>query len=204
MEAKQNDHGDAAAAAAATVAAGFVQKTTRTSDDDGQSFNLKNKIPFQYPKDSPHKPPRYIQIKQSSIAGLGCFATSKIPAGKTIGEYTGTIITEEESIRKRSAYMMTVQDGNKVLHVIDAANKKTSSWTRYINCCRHLGEQNAIFRQYKKKIYVRTMKDVEPGEEVLVFYGADYAEELLGYEELPSHDEWIRNQKRKRSLSSEK
>ena len=49
---------------------------------------------------------------------------------------------------------------------------------RYINCSRYEKEQNLIAFQYYGEIYYRTYKNVKPGEELLVWYGDEYAREL--------------------------
>ena len=51
----------------------------------------------------------------------------------------------------------------------------TSSWQRWVNCARHVTEQNVECHQCYGKVLYRTTRDVHPGEELLVFYGEEYA-----------------------------
>lgn len=68
-------------------------------------------------------------------------------------------------------------DGDPI-HFIDALDKSKSNWMRYVNCARNEDEQNLIAYQYKGDIYYRSFKDIEPGKELLVWYGQDYGKDL--------------------------
>ncbi|MEF2175879.1 MAG: SET domain-containing protein-lysine N-methyltransferase [Candidatus Absconditabacteria bacterium] len=129
--------------------------------------------------------PSRVFIKSSNIekSGFGAFANQFISKGAVIGEYIGKIIDPKLFDQKRSHtdYGFSVRDGSKVLFVIDAANKKHGNWTRYINCARNRSEENVKFFQYKKRIFVKTLIDIKPGAELLVWYGFEYGEKLLGY-----------------------
>ena len=49
---------------------------------------------------------------------------------------------------------------------------------RFINCARYEEEQNLVAFQYHKNIYYRTIQHIYPGDELLVWYGDDYAMDL--------------------------
>ncbi len=49
---------------------------------------------------------------------------------------------------------------------------------RYVNCARFNGEQNLMAFQYCRAIYYRTSRVIKTGEELLVWYGDEYGEEL--------------------------
>ena len=66
----------------------------------------------------------------------------------------------------------------KFNHFIDGKDESNSNWLRYINCSRCENEQNLVAFQYRGEIYYRTYKEVKPGDELLVWYGDKYAEEL--------------------------
>ncbi len=70
------------------------------------------------------------------------------------------------------------RDG-EITHYIDGYNLDTSSWLRFINCARNSAEENVLVAECKGKIYYLTYKDVYPGQELLVYYGDNYAT-LLG------------------------
>ena len=50
-----------------------------------------------------------------------------------------------------------------------------SNWMRYVNCARNEAEQNLIAYQYRGQIYYRSIKEIQPGKELLVYYGEEYA-----------------------------
>ena len=63
---------------------------------------------------------------------------------------------------------------------IDGYNEMTSTWLRWVNCARHIKEQNLGNFQCHGRLFYMTIKDVLPGQELLIYYGHEYAEEGLG------------------------
>ena len=49
---------------------------------------------------------------------------------------------------------------------------------RYVNCARKESEQNLIAFQHGGQVLYRCCRPVRSGEELLVWYGDDYAKEL--------------------------
>ena len=49
---------------------------------------------------------------------------------------------------------------------------------RFVNCSRCEDEQNLVAYQFRGKIYYRTYKPINPGQELLVWYGESYAKDL--------------------------
>lgn len=73
---------------------------------------------------------------------------------------------------------------------IDGRDESTSNWLRFINCARNEEEQNMVAFQYHGRIYYRTFKTVYPGNELLVWYGEEYAADLgitVEYSGTPIH-----------------
>lgn len=129
--------------------------------------------------------PSRVFIKSSNIekSGFWAFANQFISKWAVIWEYIWKIIDPKLFDQKRSHtdYGFSVRDWSKVLFVIDAANKKHWNWTRYINCARNRSEENVKFFQYKKRIFVKTLIDIKPWAELLVWYWFEYWEKLLWY-----------------------
>ena len=61
---------------------------------------------------------------------------------------------------------------------MDGSDPSCSNWLRFINCARNEEEQNMEAYQYHGEIYYLTFKAVYPGNELMVWYGEKYAEEL--------------------------
>ena len=49
---------------------------------------------------------------------------------------------------------------------------------RFVNCSRYEREQNLVSFQYRGEIYYRSYKEIQPGTELLVWYGDKYANDL--------------------------
>ena len=71
-----------------------------------------------------------------------------------------------------------MQRGQDFDYYIDAYNESTSSWLRWINCARHIKEQNVSFQACRGKAFFLTSRDIAPGEELLIYYGHSYAQSM--------------------------
>ena len=61
---------------------------------------------------------------------------------------------------------------------VDAKDTSMSNWLRYVNCARHISEQNVVASTCGGHIYYRTIADIAPHTELLVDYGEAYAKWL--------------------------
>jgi SET domain-containing protein len=117
--------------------------------------------------------PRPFRLARSRT-GLGIFATRPIKKRTRIAEYKGPLISNEEAIRREGR-------GNRYLYEIN------SRWTvdgtpraniaRYFN---HSCNPNAESYTVGKRIFVRTIKNIEPGQEIVYDYGTDYLKNVIG------------------------
>ena len=55
---------------------------------------------------------------------------------------------------------------------------KTSNWLRFVNCPRKEVERNVNQFNCKGKVHYMVTKDVYPGQELLIYYGDEYARYL--------------------------
>jgi hypothetical protein len=109
-----------------------------------------------------------------SKTGLGLFATRLIPKGEFIVQYRGRKLT--------NAVADALADrGNKYLYelnsrwTIDGANRKNVA--RYANhSCRPNAESD-VLRGHK--IIIRSIRKIQPDEEILYDYGKDYFNLIL-------------------------
>ncbi|XP_064595822.1 histone-lysine N-methyltransferase PRDM9-like [Liolophura sinensis] len=123
--------------------------------------------------------PSCLKIKTSGIlgAGQGVFATQHIPTRTKFGPYKGEIIRDIDTAHSTGYSWQIYKDG-KPSHFVDASNPELSNWMRFVNCARTESEQNLTAFQYMGEVYYRSHVDIEEGQELLVWYGADYGTEL--------------------------
>ena len=62
---------------------------------------------------------------------------------------------------------------------IDAKDETVANWMRFVNCSQSDDTKNVQAIQHNGKIYYWTCRDIEAGEELLVWYGGRYAK-ILG------------------------
>ncbi|XP_052260242.1 uncharacterized protein LOC127864550 isoform X5 [Dreissena polymorpha] len=123
-----------------------------------------------------HTLPECLEIKSSKKvrAGLGVFSKVGLASRIMFGPYRGDIITDNP----KSGYCWQIYKEGKASHFVDAQNKATSNWMRYVNCAMKEADQNLVAFQYKGGIYYCTLKPISPEEELLVWYGDEFAREL--------------------------
>ena len=68
--------------------------------------------------------------------------------------------------------------GGQENHYVDGYDMTTSNWLRWINCARHVNEENVYCLHCRGKPYYVTSRDIHPGEELLVYYGEIYGNRL--------------------------
>ena len=109
------------------------------------------------------------EIRPSRIQGLGAFATRRIPSGRRLIEYTGERLTPEQADarypdaagERHHTYLFAIDDDV----VIDAAVGGTDA--RFIN---HSCDPNCDAVIDDGRIWIETIREVEPGEELAYDY----------------------------------
>ncbi|EDO42312.1 predicted protein, partial [Nematostella vectensis] len=117
--------------------------------------------------------PSEVQLCTSSIPGwgYGVCAMQPIPQGTWVGPFEGKrILPRDIPLDADTSMMWEIFHEDEVVCYLDASNENESSWMRFIRCARYRGEQNLDLMQYHGNVYYRAFKDIEPGEELLVWY----------------------------------
>ena len=118
-------------------------------------------------------PPRPFRIARSRT-GLGLFATRPIKKNSRIAEYKGPLLTTKDANKIEAK-------GNRYLYEIN------SRWTidgtprrnvaRYAN---HSCNPNADTYTVKLRVFIRALRNIKPGEEIVYDYGIDYLKNVIG------------------------
>ncbi len=124
---------------------------------------------------------KYLLIKASTIpgCGMGLFTKKFIPKGTLIVEYKGTIKTWDQIKNRRQkeyiyAYMYAINDNRYI-----DASRRPKALARYANDARGLNNikgvtNNCVYDDDGKKAFIKSVKDIPPGSEILVRYGKEY------------------------------
>jgi hypothetical protein len=109
-----------------------------------------------------------------SPTGLGLFATKPIKKGTKIIRYFGPLLDskkkKDDAIENK--YLFELNDR----WTIDGSVRKNVA--RYINhACKPNAESDVSPR--KRKVFIRAIKNIEPGEEINYDYGTDYFKAYL-------------------------
>jgi SET domain-containing protein len=115
------------------------------------------------------------EIRPSPVHGMGAFATRAIAAGTRLVEYTGQRLTPAEAEQRypdvpgvaHHTYLFAIDDDI----VVDAAVGGNEA--RYIN---HSCDPNCDAVVDDESIWIETIRDVKPGEELAYDYAFRLAE----------------------------
>jgi uncharacterized protein len=122
------------------------------------------------PAISPQKPYRIAR----SRTGLGLFATKPIRKGTKIIRYFGPLLDsrkkKDDAIENKYLFELTNR------WTIDGSVRQNVA--RYINhACKPNAESDV--RPRKRKVFIRAIKNIEPGDEINYDYGEDYFKAYL-------------------------
>jgi hypothetical protein len=122
------------------------------------------------PTTSPNKPYRVGR----SRTGLGLFATKPIKKGAKIVRYFGPLLDsrkkKDDAVENKYLFELNGR------WTIDGSLRENTA--RYINhACRPNAESDVKPR--KRKVVIRAIKNIEPGEEINYDYGTDYFKAYL-------------------------
>ena len=109
-----------------------------------------------------------------SRTGLGLFATRPIKKNARIAEYKGPLLNIKQSTKAENS-------GNRYLYEVNSRwtidGKARSNLARYGN---HSCNPNAESYDVKRHVYIRAMRNIKPGEEIVYDYGIDYLRNVIG------------------------
>ena len=119
---------------------------------------------------SPPASTRRFQVRRSSVHGRGVFAVAPIARDEVIIEYTGEVIGWPEALRRHPhdpndpnhTFYFSLEGGK----VIDAKVGGNSS--RWIN---HACEPNCQADETGGRVFIRALRDLQPGDELFYDYG---------------------------------
>lgn len=119
---------------------------------------------------TPKTPRRKIEVRDSGVHGRGVYAVAHIAAGAKIIEYTGERISWAEAVDRHphdpsqpNHTFYFHLDGGLVIDALYGGNN-----ARWIN---HACEPNCEADEVDGRVFIKALRDLEPGEELFYDYG---------------------------------
>ena len=109
-----------------------------------------------------------------SRTGLGLFATKPIRKNSRIVEYKGPLLTGKAAEKAENGGNRYLYEINKRWTIDGAAR---SNVARYGN---HSCNPNADSYNVKKRVFIRAIKNIKPGDEIVYDYGIYYLKNVIG------------------------
>ncbi|XP_044025842.1 PR domain zinc finger protein 1 isoform X2 [Siniperca chuatsi] len=123
--------------------------------------------------------PRNLALKRchNSAEVLGVTSKELIPKGTRFGPLVGESYTNETLLKDadRKYFWRVFSDGH-LHHILDGLNEERSNWMRYVNPACTVEEQNLVACQSGLDIYFYTIKPLQVGQELLVWYCPEFAQ----------------------------
>ncbi|XP_075906617.1 PR domain zinc finger protein 14 [Nelusetta ayraudi] len=120
-----------------------------------------------------------LQTSWGNVSHRGVFADKcGIPRGARFGPFQGKLVnTSEIKTYDDNTLMWEVFEHGKLSHFVDGRGG-CGNWMSLVQCARFPDEQNLIAVQVQGQIFYEACKDVQPGQELLVWYGDCYMQFL--------------------------
>ncbi|XP_063799591.1 PR domain zinc finger protein 2 isoform X2 [Pseudophryne corroboree] len=117
--------------------------------------------------------PEEVTLSPSAVDNLrlGIWTRKPLPKGKKFGPFVGE--KKKRSQVKNNVYMWEVYYPNLGWMCVDATDPQKANWLRYVNWARSAKEQNLCPLEINRAIYYKTLKPIEPEEELLVWYNGE-------------------------------
>jgi SET domain-containing protein len=125
------------------------------------------------PVKSLEMPPRPFRLGRS-LTGFGIFATRPIKKRTRVAEYKGPILTQAEADRAE-------RRGNRYLY--EVSKNRTIDGTPHRNIARYFNHScnpNAESIIWRGRVFIKSLRDIKPGEEIVYDYGTDYLKNVIG------------------------
>ena len=118
--------------------------------------------------------PFAVEVRASPIDGQGVFAAEAIPARRRIGEIRGERISVAQARIRATRYERVMMVEVSETHALDF--HKSTDAMRYTN---HSCAPNAGLVIRRGRVSFRSLRAIEPGEEITVNYGETHHEGTL-------------------------
>ncbi|CAH0557098.1 unnamed protein product [Brassicogethes aeneus] len=123
--------------------------------------------------------PDFLEVKTLADNSFSVCTKEIIPKGTQFGPFQAKrLLTLKPSIRFPLKLFTSDEDDEFKEYFLDTSEETECSWMYFVSPAAELEEQNMICYQDKNNIYYVCLNDINPGEDLRVWYAPFYAEKI--------------------------
>ncbi|CAG9771254.1 unnamed protein product [Ceutorhynchus assimilis] len=122
--------------------------------------------------------PNILKLTKLGDESTSVFAKSLIEVGTEFGPLVAkkSLTLNPETLF--SIKVFSEQEADLTEYYLDCTDEHACCWMMFVKPAEHVGEQNLLCYQEQNDIYFGAIKDIEPGEELKVWYSPYYASKM--------------------------
>lgn len=120
---------------------------------------------------------------------LGVFAKRYIPKSTQFGPFIGEPVASQNMLED-SKFILMLEKENNEYYYFKTSDENKCNWMMFVRPAENFAEQNLVAYQHGQDIFFTVSKNIEPKQELKVWYACNYAERI-GVQVLDITDEDI-------------
>ncbi|XP_014768414.1 PR domain zinc finger protein 10 [Octopus bimaculoides] len=108
---------------------------------------------------------------------LGVFAKRPIAKSTQFGPFIGEPVANQNQLTNCRFVLMLERENNECFY-IEMSDENKCNWMMFVRPAENFAEQNLVAYQHCQDIYFTVSKNIEPRQELKVWYAAHYAERI--------------------------
>ncbi|XP_023930001.1 PR domain zinc finger protein 10 [Lingula anatina] len=108
---------------------------------------------------------------------IGVFAKKMVPKRTQFGPFVGELVPDMDSVTNKEFPLQLIKADSQEMY-FNTSDENKCNWMMFVRAAQNFKEQNCVVYQHGEDIFFSVTREIEPREELKVWYAAHYAEKL--------------------------